>query len=87
MPKQEQVVQLGRFPRTEMPRCLWAGGTLCPHIQNEPKEEIKGRGIVPIPGLPNAFWISCARPLSVERSHVSHCVEISVKLWRARALT
>lgn len=44
-------------------------------------------GIVLIPSLSNAFWMSCTRPLSVERSRMSHRVEISVKSWRRRALT
>lgn len=44
-------------------------------------------GIVLIPGFPNVFWMSCIRPLSVERSHTSHYVEISLKSWRRRALT
>lgn len=44
-------------------------------------------GIVPIPVLLNVFWMSCARPLSVETSRMSHRVEISVESWRRRALT
>ena len=44
-------------------------------------------GIVPISGLPNAFWMPCAQPLLVERSRMSHRVEISIKLWNRRALT
>lgn len=44
-------------------------------------------GIVLIPVLLNVFWMSCARPLSVETSCMSHCVEISVESWRRRALT